>query len=323
MNVHEELVQRCAARRREALGDLSDQGFAELLLAVRENPSAFVDSPAEAAYVELERGLAAYGESVDNDDLLDDDEYQAVRSKRLAALQAACGRALSLDEKCLDAKLVGVLASDAETNELLEWILALHDGAGLGADLAEADGRDLWADVFSRPELRLEAAISRTLLNGARCRMALDACERVMAAAPGDELGCRHTAAIALARLEDEAGFDQLDARFGRHDDAWSSLSRCILLYKLGRMSAARRALAGYDHLCRGGSYALLRPVFVEVYLPDRPPVAVNSLEEATLAVHEAEPTIADVPDFINWACEQPGFSAGAQSFAEKNDLDW
>ena len=59
MNVHEELIQRCAARRRKALGDLSDQGFAELLLAVRENPSAFVDSPAEAvSYTHL---LAAAG----------------------------------------------------------------------------------------------------------------------------------------------------------------------------------------------------------------------------------------------------------------------
>lgn len=320
MNVHEELVQRCAARRREALGDLSDQGFAELLLAVRENPSAFVDAPAETAYVELERGMAVYDKSVGNDDLLDDDEYQAVRVKRLAALQAACGRALSLDEKCLDAQLIGVLASDAEPDELLERLLALRDGAD---SLASADGGDLWADVFSRPRLRLEAAISRTLLNGARYRMAIDTCERVMAAAPADELGCRHTAAIALARLEDEVGFDQLDARFGRHDNAWASLSRCILLYKLGRMSAARRALAGFDHLCRGGAYALLRPVFVEVYLPDRPAVATNSLEEATLAVHEAEPTIADVPDFINWASNQPGFAASAQSFAEKNDLDW
>ena len=32
-------------------------------------------------------------------------------------------------------------------------------------------------------------------------------------------------------------------------------------MYKLGRMSAARRALAGFDRLCQGGSYALMRPV--------------------------------------------------------------
>ena len=70
MNVHEELIQRCAARRRKALGDLSDQGFAELLLAVRENPSAFVDSPAEEAYVELERAFSAYDASLNNDDLV-------------------------------------------------------------------------------------------------------------------------------------------------------------------------------------------------------------------------------------------------------------
>ena len=83
MNVHEELIQRCAARRRKALGDLSDQGFAELLLAVRENPSAFVDSPAEEAYVELERAFSAYDASLNNDDLLEDDEYQKARQNNL------------------------------------------------------------------------------------------------------------------------------------------------------------------------------------------------------------------------------------------------
>lgn len=321
MNVHEELIQRCAARRRKALGDLSDQGFAELLLAVRENPSAFVDSPAEEAYVELERAFSAYDASLNNDDLLEDDEYQKARQKRLANLQAGCARALSLDEKCLDAQLVGTLAADLDPDSLLEQLLSLHDGTDAASNAPE--GCDLWADVFSRPKLRLEAAIGRTLLDGARHRLAAQACERVIAVAPTDELGCRHTEAIALARLEDEEGFDQLDARFGRHDNAWTSLSRCVLMYKLGRMSAARRALAGFDRLCQGGSYALMRPVFVEVYLPDRPPVAVNSLEEATLAVHEMEPTIADVPDFINWAAAQPGISASAEAFAQRNDLDW
>ena len=319
MNVHEELVLRCAARRRKALGDLSDQAFDELLLAVRENPSAFVDSPAEAAYLELERAFKSYDESLGNDDLLDDDEYQKARGKRLAGLQAACGRALSLDEKCLDAQLIGVLAADADPEERLMRLLALHDGVTSTA----GESGDAWSDVFSRPKLRLEAAISRALLDGARYRMAAQACEEIIVAAPSDELGCRHTEALALARLEDEAAFDQLDARFGRHDDAWMGLSRTILLYKLGRMSAAKRALKGFGELCQGGAYALLRPVFAEVYLPDRPPVALNSLEEATLAVHEAEPIIADVPDFISWACEQPGFQAGAEAFARRNDLDW
>ena len=321
MNVHEELVLRCAARRRRELGDLSDQGFAELLLAVRENPGAFVDSPEEAAYVELERAFASYDESLRDDDLLDEDEYQKARQKRLASLRAGCARALAQDEGCLDAQLVGTLACDLEPDALLEQLVSLHDGTDAASGVG--GGEDLWSDVFSRPKLRLEAAMSRALLDGARYRMAAQACERVMAAAPTDELGCRHTEAIALARLEDEIGFDQLDARFGRHDNAWTSLSRCVLMYKLGRMSAARRALAGFDRLCQGGSYALMRPVFVEVYLPDRPPVAVNSLEEATLAVHEMEPTIADVPDFINWAGSQPGFSAGAEAYAQRNDLDW
>ena len=137
MNVHEELIQRCAARRRKALGDLSDQGFAELLLAVRENPSAFVDSPAEEAYVELERAFSAYDASLNNDDLLEDDEYQKARQKRLANLQAGCARALALDEKCLDAQLVGTLAADLDPDSLLEQLLGLHDGTDAASNAPE------------------------------------------------------------------------------------------------------------------------------------------------------------------------------------------
>ena len=75
-----------------------------------------------------------------------------------------------------------------------------------------------------------------------------------------DPLGARHTSALALARLEDEAALDALEASFGRRGDSWTQLARLILFYKLGRMGAARRALKGLDTLCEGGVYALLRP---------------------------------------------------------------
>ena len=140
---------------------------------------------------------------------------------------------------------------------------------------------------------------------------------------PTDELGARHTWAIALARLEDEAAFDELDARFGRQGNAWTHLTRALLLFKLDRMPAARRALRGFASLCRGGAYALLRPTFVEPYLPDRPDAEPGSYAEAMMAVHECDPAIMDTPDFLGWASAQNGFAEQAQRFARENDLDW
>lgn len=94
-------------------------------------------------------------------------------------------------------------------------------------------------------------------------------------------------------------------------------------MFKLNRLSAARRALFGFSKLCRGGAYALLRPVYVEGYIPDRPFFEPGSFEEAVLAVHECDPVVMDTPDFLGWSMAQDGFSAQAQQFAKDNDLDW
>ena len=136
-------------------------------------------------------------------------------------------------------------------------------------------------------------------------------------------LGCRHSAALAYARLEDESGFEELDARFDHKSSAWSLLARAILNFKLGRMGAARRSLAGFSSLVEGGAYALLRPILVDTYMPDRPSVAPCCYEEAMFAVHEADPIIVDVPDFASWAESQPAVRAAAQDYADKYGYDW
>lgn len=113
-----------------------------------------------------------------------------------------------------------------------------------------------------------------------------------------------------------------LEARFTQ-GNAWTSLARCLLLYKLERTPAARRSLRGFAQLNQGAAYAMMRPVFVEVYLPDRPDYAPGSFEEAMAAVHEAEVIIADTPDFVAWCQAQAWFEADARAYAEKHDLDW
>lgn len=320
MNAWDELVERCARHRREKIGPLSDQAYDELLIVVREHPVEYVDTPADQAFLELARTLDAYRAARREAEDLDDDAFEAARSRALATLRLACDHAARVDEGCLDARLVGLLAAEEDPDSLLKGLLDLElatDGRGAGS----LEGA--WEDVFRRPRLRLRAAVARTCAEGARFRMAESAAASVIDAAPSDPLGARHTAMLACARLEDEAGLGELEARFSGRESAWSHLARVLLLYKLDRPVAARRALRGFDDLCTGGAYALLRPSYVDPYLPDRPEAEPRSFEEGLLAVHEAEPIIADVPEFVDWCQGHDWFVASARRFAERNDLDW
>ncbi len=325
MNAREELVWRIAARRRNEIGTLSNDGFQELLLAVKGDPASFVETAEEQAYATLDQALCVYRESLRDDDLLEDEQYLQKRAARLAKLAAAAQGAADAAPGCSDARLIAALAADQGPDELLDALLAIERDLYPGGAPAPGvlDANEPLVNIAVRPWLRLKAAIARTCLDGARAKMAIEAAEKVFEVDPADELGARCTAAIAYARLEDEKGFDALDARFSFHGNTWSNLARVILLYKLGRMSAARRALRGYDDLCEAGAYALLRPTWVEIYLPDRPIAKVGSLEEAMMAVHEADPTIVDTPDLIGWAEDQDWFFSHAEHYADDHDLDW
>ena len=326
MDAHEELILRLAEKRSKKLG-LSKNGYAELVLAVRKDPEKFVDDEHEEAFLCVAKALDRYEESQRGDEMLGDDEFMAERARRLAKLASDCTAALQKDPTCEDARLLLEIAKDDEPDALLDRLINLgHDIEREGVGYA-SEGRpeaiDAWDDVFSRPYLRVQDAIARTCLETARYGLACSTGQRLLAISASDVLGARHTCALALARLEDEAGFDKLDAMHGRHGDSWSHLARVILLFKLDRMSAARRALKGFDSLCEGGMYALLRPVLVEPYAPDRPQCSPYSFKEAVLAVHEADPIVVDTPDLLAWAEAQPGMLESAQAFAQKSGFDW
>ena len=324
MDGRRELVERCARRRAERLGGLTEGGFAELLLAVEADPDSFVDDPSDEAFRRLAEVLGRYEADLAGDDLLDDDQYLSHRRTRLATTADACRRIAAEAPELLDARTVACLATDADPEDQLDDLLALEARiTAKEGPLAIPESGDAWDDVFARPRLRLSAAISRLLLDTARHRMAAERCAELVDLAPSDALGARRTWALALARLEDEDGFDALEARFGRRGDAWFYLAHALLLFKLDRLRAARRALAGYCDMCEGGAYALLRPTFVEVYLPDRPAFAPNGFEEARAAVHEADPIVCDAPDFAQWAEAQPNVLRSAREFAERHGFDW
>lgn len=319
MRAFDELVQRLCLRKEQELGGLSEGARAELELAVRADPSAFVSSPADEAFGLVVQTLERHEAAAQGEDLLDDEAYFTARAARLARLERDCNAALSVDENCLDAALIGLLSRDLEPERLLGELIALDESTGTLPDTED----DLWEDVYLRGHLRIKAAIVRTCLDSARYRLTAERGEQLLLQAPSDVLGVRHSCMLAYARLEDEDAFEALDARFARQGSAWRHLGHTILLYKLGRIGAARRALSGYVRTCTGGAYALLRPVLADVYLPDRPETRPLSFEEATLAIHEADPIIVDVPDFVSWAQLQGDLLYQAEDFARRNDLDW
>ena len=315
MKAREELVARLAQTRRAVLGDLSDAAYEELKLAVQEAPENFIDTPENQAFFLVSKAIDRFERDCRDNDLLDDDEYYKARKKRHARMASDCEQVLAIDPNCLDARLLKALASEDNPETLLGILLDMEEPVvGVG---------DAWNDVLLRPKLRVRAATVRTCMETARYSMAIAKAQEMFALAPSDALGCRHSAALAYARLEDEAGFEQLDARFDHRSSAWSLLGRVILNFKLGRMSAARRALAGFSTLVEGGAYAFLRPVLIDTYMPDRPAVAACSFDEAMFAVHEADPIVVDAPDMPAWAESQPDIARAARTYADKYGYDW
>ncbi|MCC6102369.1 MAG: hypothetical protein LIV22_00850 [Olegusella sp.] len=324
MRPHDELTERIALHRREKLGLLSESAYRELVAAVRKDPSSFLDDPSDMAFSVLVDALDRYDKRISNEETLDDDQWRKARKERLSCLASECENALAIDPACSDAALCQTLARNPSADELIASLFKLEAAAKAhNQHLESPAGKDAWANVFAHGYLRIRAAIARACINTSRYRMAEKVCKELLAMSPQDEVGARYTYALALARLEDEAGFDELDARGGRRGNSWLHLSRVILLYKLDRMSSAKRALCGFSHLVEGGAYALLRPIWVDSYIPDRPEEHPCSFGEATLAVHEADPIIVDTPDLIAWAEDQPEVARDAKQFANARGFTW
>ena len=171
--------------------------------------------------------------------------------------------------------------------------------------------------------MRLYAQIAQVTTDCACFKLSKKACEDLLFFSPTDFLGARFTLAYVLARLEDEEGLHKLDESCGYQSNAWMRLAFTLLFFKLNRMPAAKRALKGFVNLGEGAAYALLRPSFVDLYIPCRINFTPDTFAENVIAVHEAEAIIADVPEFISWAESVPGVTQSARDYAFKAGLDW
>ena len=331
MNLTEELVQRCALKRRAAIGPMSDAAYEELLLAVQSDLKSYASETDELPMYHLAQAVRRYQDSQLNDDSYTDEEFVQARITRLQTFLHALKNIREKYGENTDLLRMDALIHASDPESLLQALLAIQNQAEKEAKRTSnlEDSKtsatiphDMWADVFARPRLRLQAAIGRTYADTARFRLAATTCEQLLEESPSDAVGARFTLALVYARLEDEAALNRLDDRFNHHSNAWIELARAILLCKLSRISSARRALKTYQMNTEGGAFALLHPTFVDIYIPDRPEVKTGSFNEALLAIHEAEPVIVDVPDFVEWAGNIPEFAAASDAYAAANGFD-
>lgn len=331
MNLTEELVQRCALKRRASIGSMSDAAHEELLLAVQSDLKSYASETDELPMYHLAQAVKRYQDSQLNDDSYTDEEFVQARITRLQTFLHALENIREKYGENTDLLRMDALIHTSDPESLLQALLAIQNQTEKEAkrtpNLEDSKTsatipHDTWADVFTRPRLRLQAAIGRAYADTARFRLAATTCEQLLEESPSDAVGARFTLALTYARLEDEAALNRLDDRFNHHSNAWIELARAILLFKLSRISSARRALKSYQMNTEGGAFALLHPTFVDIYIPDRPEVKTGSFNEALLAIHEAEPVIVDVPDFIEWAGNIPEFAAASDAYAAANGFD-
>ena len=331
MNLTEELVQRCALKRRASIGSMSDAAYEELLLAVQSDLKSYASETDELPMYHLAQAVKRYQDSQLNDDSYTDEEFVQARITRLQTFLYALKNIREKYGENTDLLRMDALIHASDPESLLQALLAIQNQAEKEAKrtsnledskISATIPHDMWADVFTRPRLRLQAAIGRTYADTARFKLAATTCEQLLEESPSDAVGARFTLALVYARLEDEAALNRLDDRFNHHSNAWIELARAILLFKLSRISSARRALKSYQMNTEGGAFALLHPTFVDIYIPDRPEVKTGSFNEALLAIHEAEPIIVDVPDFVEWAGNIPEFAAASDAYAAANGFD-
>lgn len=179
--------------------------------------------------------------------------------------------ALSLDPQCFDAlrmrSVLDLRSFDAYYDFLAQHVDEVRSGYERDRDALNArpseersdpDRMRLELDLIERPYLRWLAAWAEEALICGRNRKALSIAQQAFEIDNRDPADLRFTAALALAKLEDEEGL----ARLASHlqisgctrgsDDAWMQLAQLSLAFKRGDLGQAeillQRLLDSYLH---------------------------------------------------------------------------
>ncbi|MEE8715451.1 MAG: hypothetical protein SOI26_05210 [Coriobacteriales bacterium] len=290
------------------------------------DPEAYALDDEDRAFALLQEALKVTRHEIEGYDDAEGDGFGDLQAPQLERSILALQRCIDLDGHCYDARMLQILAKATDDDEAITQLVGLE-----GSALAWCEDRsrtydgqvdDLWDATFMRPYLRIEAKIIDLLTLTCRYRAALQRSRRMLEKSPADGQGIRHGTALLLARLEDERGLDELDAAFSRKGSPWMQIARAMLLYKLERMDAARRAVVGLAHLYPAAAYYLANPDVAPLYLPDRPAAAPGSDKECLLATYEADFLVVDTPDFVDWAMGVPEFARAVSRYESAHGDD-
>lgn len=323
MLVSAELTNRLLRKAVKADSALAaDQArFMDLSRQAMRTPEKLCTDEEDRAFMMLDRAVARARQDIDDelDRLYYEQDGPRKPPSKLPQTHLLLERCIQTDPHCYDAATLDTLITCDTFEQAISRLEQLEPEARVWCQersrLFDDPVADPWDAVFLRPWLRMRSRCIDLYVQASCYREALSRCEQMLAEAPADGQGIRHTAALLYARLEDEEGLNALDVRYGREGSCWMHLARALLLYKLGRTDAARRAVGGLAELCPGAAFYLVNPSYVPPYLPDRPLFKPGSPEESLLATYEAEYLVMDTPEFVSWAMTQPKFAQAADKF--------
>ncbi|MBY4797443.1 hypothetical protein K6V98_03605 [Collinsella sp. AGMB00827] len=268
------------------------------------------------------------------EDLLED-EFEQERMAAFRDARIASAQIYDTDPRCIDARLLEIMIAEAPVENCVNDALILERNAKRlikhvvpgfdedaphfwNEDFLATSGEDAATCTAATPELigwlhTLEA-LAFLCIATARYSAAAGFARTAMRAQGYDGYP-QGSLLLALARLEQEDEF------FKYADESpWYLLSRALLLYKIDRERAAKRAIQEFARTCEGGAYFLLNPTYLNPYVPTRPLETV-AWKRTHQAVWEADTILSDVPEFSAWAEEVEGVLAAAEDFARKQGL--
>ena len=302
--------------------------------AVQRLANTFRTDPASLIHTDRDRSFHLVAKATELVDyriplLADDAEIDHLAEQAENYLREAA----ELDPGNWDAARM-LAAMDAPTNDAyVSYLLDNRDAverdvASLSDRAADPYEREFANDLGQRPYLRWLAALaSRTLIAG-QYRLSLSYAEESLTLAPQDPAGARHTATLAMAKLEvDPADLKSFRTRHAaayqpaapqgrRHPsterelDAWSLIADMDLAYRSLDYPSATRALRilmrTYPHAAEA--------LFYQSEFPDglfgRVNAEPGSADELVLALSEATPLLQEgmgAPDdasFSVWIAE-------------------
>ena len=264
--------RRFSQERDKLPQDDADRAFYLVTLATDVVDHELPFATGEKAGELIVRGKSLLDEAIS----LDPNCFDAIRMRSSTNLHSASERVAFLREE------------EPRVREVCE---KARDEAAANAD---SDRANLAAELAMRPYLRWLASIAEGELICGRNRAAVAACEKLIGADPTDMSDARFTLALALAKLEDEAGLDELAQRYRTlcpsrgANDAWLLIARLALAHRQQKPALARKHLAEILHCYPNGAVALLR----QNELPDGEFARLNvqpySEDELVVALSEA-----------------------------------